>query len=421
MAGLKSRRWPNGKQRERKLLVQALESRHMLAADTFVNDNWFISNDVGASGLSAGDTVDNSADTGGAATIEATFGTTAFADVEAAIAATDEGGTVTVLEGQYAGDIDVNKSVTLEGASAGVSAGVDAGTRLGETVIDGGFQVSADNVTIDGFTITGGTGVAGDTAGVFLASGASDATIANNILTGDGAGRGILSAFNGGNDNLLIQGNNISGWTSGIFNQSNDNVDIRDNVIHDNFSGVANDFVNDALIEGNDFKNNDEAIATFESTALVATGNDLAGNTLAVANYGGAAVSAIENYWGTVNAAEITALTTGAVLTSSPLAQSPFDADEVTDLVFTGEGGATLTVNPETGEFQFSDGGELVISGAGARIQHGKLKIHTHDDEGRKIDVKGDVDGSIEVVVKQLGHGHRKQRFTLMADSQVLA
>ena len=34
---------------------------------------------------------------------------------------------------------------------------------------------------------------------------------------GDGAGRGILSTFNGENDSLLIENNEISGWTSGIF------------------------------------------------------------------------------------------------------------------------------------------------------------------------------------------------------------
>jgi hypothetical protein len=410
----------SAKQRERKLVLQTLERRQMLAT-VYVNDNWHIANDTGPTGLSTGDMVDNSSDPG-APTITAAFGSTAFSDIEAAIAAAANGDTISVLAGSYAGDIEVNKSVKLEGANAGVSAGTDAGTRVGETVIDGGFQVSADGVRIDGFTISGGTTVTGgDTAGIFLASGASEATLVNNVLTGEGAGRGILSAFNGDNDNVLIQGNDISGWATAIYNQSNDNVDILNNVIHDNTSGVANDFVNDVLVQGNDFKTNAEAIGTFESTALVATGNDLADNTVAIANYGGAAVSAIENFWGTVDPAEITAMTTGAVLTSSPLAQSPFDVEEVTDLVFSGDNGVTLTVNPETGDFTFTDGANLQLSGTGAVIKNGKLMIHTHDELGRKVDVKGDVGGAVEVVVKQLGHGNKKQSFALMAETETVA
>jgi hypothetical protein len=416
MAKAISRGWQFNKQRDRRLFMQPLESRALLAADTFVNDNWFLKTDVDSSGtLTTGDLVDNRLDVTGKATAQGTFGTTAFDDIEAAIAATDDGGTVTVLEGTYTGDVAVSKSVTLEGANAGISAGAtaDADARGDETIIDGNITIQADHVTVDGFSIMGGSDIGGDVAGIYLAAGAEGATITNNIITGDGAGRGILSTFNGENDNLLIENNEISGWTSGIFNQSNENVDVVGNLIHDNAAGVANDFVADLLIEGNDLKENDEAIGVYQSTEVVVTANDLAENTEAIANYGGDAVDATDNFFGTVDPAEIADLVTGDVLTDNPLVDSPFAVDEVTDLVFIGDNGLMLTVNPETGDFEFTDGADLTITGTGARIQNGVLKIHTHDAQGRKIDIMGNADGTIDVVLKQLGKGTKKQSYSL--------
>lgn len=402
--------------------MQPLESRALLAADTFVNDNWFVKTDADASGtLTAGDVVDNRLDVTGRATAQGVYGTTAFSSIEAAVDATDEGGTVNVLEGTYSGNVTLDKSVTLAGANAGVSAGAEAGTRGDESVLDGNITIQAADVTVDGITLTGGADIGGDVAGIYLAAGASGATISNNIIAGDGAGRGILSTFNGGNDDLLIENNEISGWTTGIFNQTNDNVDVVGNLIHDNVSGVANDMVNDVLIEGNDFKANDEAIGTLNSTDLVATGNDLAENLVAIANYGGDQVTATENFFGTVDPDELLDLVTGDVLTDNPLADSPFDVDQVTDLVFTGANGTTLTVNPDTGAFTITDGADLNITGTGARIQNGVLKIHTHDAQGRKIDVKGDADGSLDVSLKQLGKGVKKQSFSLNAQSETAA
>jgi hypothetical protein len=258
-------------------------------------------------------------------------------------------------------------------------------------------------------------------AGIYLAGGASGATISNNIITGDGTGRGILSTYNGDNDNLLIKNNEISGWTSGIFNQTNDNVDVVGNYIHDNVAGVANDLVNDVLIQGNDITENDEGIGTLGSTDVVVTGNDLADNLAAIANYDPAGdvdvVDASDNFFGTVDPDEIADLIsgTGDVLTDNPLAASPFDVEELPDLVFTGANGLMLTVNQQTGAFEFTNGDDLTITGSGAMIHNGKLMIHTHDAQGRKIDIMGDTDGSIDVSLKQLGKGVKKQSFSLNA------
>jgi len=407
--------------RERKLLMQPLESRQPLAADVFVNDNWFVRRDLDASGtLTAGDVVDNRLDVTGGALVRAKLGTTAFTDIDAAVSAVDEGGTVTVLEGQYSGDFEISKSVTLKGANAGVSAGAQAETRGDETVIDGGLRINADDVTVDGFTITGGNDIGGDVAGIYLAAGAEGAVISNNILTGDGTGRGILSTFNGGNDNVTIENNDIGNWTTGIFNQTNDGVQVVGNLIHDNVSGVANDESNAVTIQGNDFKDNDEAIGTLNSTDLTITGNDLAGNTVAISNYGGEDVDATANFFGTVDPDEIDDLVTEGVLANNPLASSPFEMMDDTELVFTGRNGLMLTVNSDTGDFQLTRGDRVLASGTGAVVKNDRLRVHIHDAQGRKIDIKGTVDGSVEVVLKQSGHGQNKHSFTLTAqESQV--
>lgn len=423
MFGIVSRRRRVTQQRERTLLLQPLESRQPLAADVFVNDNWSLRRDVDGSGtLSTGDIVDNRLDMTGGALVKAKLDTTAFTDIGEAVTAVDEGGTVTVLEGAYSGDFEIAKSVTLNGANAGISAGSEAETRGDETVIDGGLRINADGVTVDGFTINGGTDIGGDLAGVYLMAGAEGATISNNILTGDGTGRGILSTFNGGNDDLTIENNDIGNWTTGIFNQSNDGVQVTGNLIHDNVSGVANDETNAVTIEGNDFKDNDEAIGTLNSTDLTITGNDLAGNTVAISNYGGEDVDATANFFGTVDPDEIDDLVTEGVLASNPLAESPFDLVDDTELVFTGRNGLVLTVNSESGDFELSRGDRVIASGTGAVVKNDRIRVHTRDDLGRKIDIKGDVDGSVQVVLQRLGQGHNRRIFSLTAqDSEAAA
>jgi hypothetical protein len=389
----------------RRLRPEPLESRRLLAATTYVNDAWVLVSDPDANGLDAGDTVSTTEDAGD---VTYTFGTDAFTSIDDAIAAVDAGGTVKVFAGDYAGNVTVNKSVTLEGANAGVSAGVDAGTRGPESTIDGVVVIDADDVAVDGFTILGGA-VAGESGevGVFLAGGASGATIENNHITGDGDGRGILSTFNGENDNLTIRDNDIGGWTSGVFNQTNENVEVLGNVIHDNVAGVANDFTTNVSIRGNDFNANDEAVGTFESVDLTVALNNLDGNTLGVANYGGDPVDAAFNYWGTTDPNEIAKLIDGDVDFTPFL---PAETNGTDTLIFEGDD-TTLIVNTLTGDFTFTDADGNVYAGDGARVQNGKLKIHEHVGT-TKLDIKGDVDGSIEVVVKPQGKA-RKQSFSL--------
>ncbi|PCJ95846.1 MAG: hypothetical protein COA45_11710, partial [Zetaproteobacteria bacterium] len=89
------------------------------------------------------------------------------------------GATVNVAAGTYAEDVNVYKEVTLLGANAG-TPGSDA--RVAESIVTPtftGFNITADNVILDGFKIRNGiTGVDVDAS--------DNVSILNNIIVGSG-------------------------------------------------------------------------------------------------------------------------------------------------------------------------------------------------------------------------------------------
>lgn len=239
---------------------------------TYVNDNWNLITDNGTTGVvDAGDVVRNNNDTINAGTITAVYGTDAFGvvttglaigsnasfdNINDAIANTTTGGTVNVLEGTYNELVQVNKTVTLLGAQAGVDARIR--TAVPETIIsngDGDFQILANNVTIDGFTLTGvinnpsdppftGLGAAIWTNPGFTGTNGGH-QIFNNIIEGNISG---IELDNDGTFQTtvqynLIQNNNQPGAGSG-------------NGIEVNF-GLAN-----AVIDNNKFVNNPNGSAS---------------------------------------------------------------------------------------------------------------------------------------------------------------
>ncbi len=129
-------------------------------------------------------------------TLNSQIGTTGR--VQEGIDEVNVGGIVNALAGTYKENPNANKAVTLRGANVGV-AGYDP--RGAESIVSTNgnqsavFTISADNVTIDGFTIDGYDALAmgtdltsGDTTSVLYtirASGAGDTGILaqNNILT----------------------------------------------------------------------------------------------------------------------------------------------------------------------------------------------------------------------------------------------
>jgi parallel beta-helix repeat protein len=120
---------------------------------------------------------DSAAPSGNGTTAELAGANCAFQTISAAITAAVSGDTITVAAGTYIENVNVNKSLTLTGAS---SATVTV-TAASQT--DSVFTVAANNVTISGFTarhttMTGNEGY----AGIKFGSGVTGCNIHDNIL-----------------------------------------------------------------------------------------------------------------------------------------------------------------------------------------------------------------------------------------------
>ncbi len=113
---------------------------------------------------------------------------TNFSTIQAAIddAATVSGDVIEVDAGTYTENVTVNKSVTIKGANFGTAG---CGTRVTESIVAGGtgtaFTVSANDVTIDGFNVTGVTGIA--------STGVGGMKFKNNLITAGVVGINITN------------------------------------------------------------------------------------------------------------------------------------------------------------------------------------------------------------------------------------
>lgn len=158
----------------------------------------------------------------------------------------------------YNESVNVNKSVYLHGANAG-KAGYDA-TRGAESIVDPnspGFYVTANNVTIDGFEITGATGADGHGVSV---NGASNVSVKNNRIH-DVTQNGVYAlnagsvdilnnvVYNTGSHGIRLKGSNDSiingnliGYTATLTPGAVDNI---------NGDGIRLETSNDASIKGN--------------------------------------------------------------------------------------------------------------------------------------------------------------------------
>lgn len=132
-----------------------------------------------------------------------------YFSIQSAVNAAHSGDTITVCAGTYHELVTVNKQLTLLGAQAGVDA--RSATRTGlpatESVVDGNsgttsFYVTANDVTINGFTVQGATidNVFG--AGIVLGGGTSGAHVVYNIIQNNIAGL-FLSNAAGGNQCVI--------------------------------------------------------------------------------------------------------------------------------------------------------------------------------------------------------------------------
>ena len=258
------------------------------AAGLAYYDNVVIGDQVLAS---AGDVVSSEApvhlDVGSDHVVDSDYGT-----IQAGVnAAASSGDTVLVDPGTYPELVVVTKSVTLLGAQAGNPG---FGSRVGDESIvgtsDGAFQILANNVVIDGFTISGvdgNSGVSSLGAGIWTTGTTSGHGIRNNILTGNTIGLYLNSdgTFPSVVEGNLFDSNNAPGGGSGdaiYSDQGANRITIQDNRFTGQDSAAmvfaggfppATATQSDIAVADNVFVNDAGGAVFFFTTGLQITGN----------------------------------------------------------------------------------------------------------------------------------------------------
>ncbi len=217
-------------------------------------------------------------------------GEVTYPTIQTAVDAALSGATIQVTAGTYPEHVTVNKSLTLNGANRGVAGN---GVRGPESIVDGTdagtpFAITANDVTINGFTIENGSN-GGLFSGIWSQTGTLNSSILNNIITQNGFG---VWAQCGGN--CLIQAN--------LFDSNNKpNSPGSGDISADSTSGLTidnNEFKNDTAgnpillqavgagahtgvaVSNNNFHNN----AFSNIYALGVTGGTFTGNTITPAS-----------------------------------------------------------------------------------------------------------------------------------------
>jgi len=208
-----------------------------------------------------------------------------FSTIAMAVKRTKAGKTIYVYPGHYNENVVVSKRLTIRGSEDATPA-VNGG---GDAV----FTITADDVVLKGFYITGGsygvvfdgcTGalvesnlITGNTAAGVFFDGASGNTLKANTIENNlmyGSGTGVLMVDSPGNS---VEGNEIRDHaTYGIRTEDSDSV-IIDNLIEDNYYGVWVQ-AGTAQITQNDIKNNQRGVACTDLTYPLIDGNEICGN-----------------------------------------------------------------------------------------------------------------------------------------------
>ena len=121
---------------------------------------------------------------------------------------------INVQPGAYAENVNVHRTVTINGAQAGNAVGTRTFAATGESTVTGEWTIAAPDVVIDGFSLTN----PGQPEVITVKTAGSGATIQNNIIdTVGGAGQVQAIYLELGPDNVEIldnRFNNIQSTTS---------------------------------------------------------------------------------------------------------------------------------------------------------------------------------------------------------------
>jgi len=213
------------------------------------------------------------------------LGELSFNTIQAAVNAASStfSDTIQVTAGTYPELVTVNKTVTINGAQVGVDAQNRIISVLTESVVGiptGAFKIEANDVAIDGFSISGvvDVSIAGLGAGIHTSGSNSGHQIRNNIVSGNIMG--VYLNSNGTNTTTvnqnLIRDNNAPGAASGngiYSDQGLSNAVISDNTFtgtHANASIIlVSDVSSDITITGNNLVNDGEILLVNTNGATI--------------------------------------------------------------------------------------------------------------------------------------------------------
>ncbi len=134
-----------------------------------------------------------------------------YATIQGAVDAASNGNTILVSSGTYTENVDVDKQVIIRSEN-----GYGSTTVVAVNASDHVFDVQADYVTIDGFTIYGATAGTGYpySASIYVGNGFDGCTIINNRCGYDASHRSVFGISLYASDNNLVE-NNIARNNSG--------------------------------------------------------------------------------------------------------------------------------------------------------------------------------------------------------------
>ena len=190
-----------------------------------------------------------------------------FTGIQEAINNAKDGDTILVYSGVYYEKVVVNKSVTLKGIGYPV---VDAGKLWYGTAI----RLTADGITLAGFTATNGSGIFGG-AGIAVASN-------NNNITGNNARHNTwgIQLYDSSNNNTIIGNNASNNWDGIRLSDSSNNTITGNNVCNNKGAGIRLLDSSNNTITGNNVSNNyEEGINIYlRSNNNTITGNNVCNN-----------------------------------------------------------------------------------------------------------------------------------------------
>ncbi len=179
--------------------------------------------------------------------------------IDAALA----GDTVTVSDGTYTEDVDV------------LDVGVTGITIQGESlsaIVEGGFLIRVDDITIDGFTIKNGrTGATAEIAAIVVEGESDGHTFTNNTLIGLNLHNTYGINLSKLSDSVLIDGNVSYNWEFGIYLRSQcSNITVSNNEVYDNLKiGIAVSYSTGCLVTNNDVHGNNTLALAFGNGGIV--------------------------------------------------------------------------------------------------------------------------------------------------------